>query len=138
VGFFSSILAVLAGLFGRQSGRHSRQVRYQALGESLEKRNSQSALSCGATVPDPSHHESGRSLRRAAEVHHLKVAETSLAGSTATTNPVPDDSGKLDPKDPGGIELVRTAASVKLDPKDPGGVELGWVDHAVVHRLRQN
>jgi hypothetical protein len=48
---------------------------------------------------------------------------------------IPADSGKLDPKDPGGVELAIPADSGKLDPKDPGGVELTWVDQAVVDRL---
>jgi hypothetical protein len=48
------------------------------------------------------------------------------------------DSGKVDPKDPGGVELARTAASVKFDPKDPGGIELDWVDHAAVGRLSRS
>jgi hypothetical protein len=48
------------------------------------------------------------------------------------------DPGKIDPKDPGGVELVRTTASVKLDPNDAGGVELDWVDHAAVDRLSRS
>ena len=39
---------------------------------------------------------------------------------------MPEDSGKIDPKDPGGVELVRPDDSGKIDPKDPGGVELDW------------
>jgi hypothetical protein len=168
------VLAILAGLFGCQSQHRRHRVGYQAVGEALETRNLQGALSSGVTVPGTSHHDGGMSLLGAVEVHHIKVSETKrhvtggssragvrvvyhpnaagVPGATATSSPDGSgrinpkdpggvelvqtaDPGKIDPKDPGGVELVRTTASVKLDPKDPGGVELGWVDQAVTERL---
>jgi hypothetical protein len=43
-------------------------------------------------------------------------------------------SGKIAPKDTGGVELTKAFGSSKLSPKDTGGVELTCVDPATIGR----
>jgi hypothetical protein len=168
------LLHELFGWSRSRSERRHRKVEYQLLSETLDTKSLPSPMGFGAVAPIASHHENGRSLHGPAEVHHVKAVHatkntsTSSAGvrvidhshnlgahsaapkitmsSTGSGKVDPRDdggvelaetsnSGKVDPRDNEGVELVRTATSGKVDPRDNEGVELGWVDQAVVERL---
>jgi hypothetical protein len=141
VRFLSRLVEVLVG---RRSEHRRRQVKYRPSGDALETRTLLSPLSLGPTARGFSHHEIGQSLLGAADVHHVKIVRAAdhvdastlaprviydpvvpgISGPAITADQNVSTPGKVDPKDPGGVELVQTADSGKIDPKDPGGVEL--------------
>jgi hypothetical protein len=98
--FQTALLAVLRELFGESTDRRTRRARFQPRGEALETINLQSALTSGATAPEPSHHKTGGVRIGSAEVYKLTMTP---------------DGGTLDPGDPGGVELARSAGAIRLE-----------------------
>jgi hypothetical protein len=141
---FSRLLLLVAEWFESKSEQSHGKVAYRPCGEVLETKKLQSSFSIGAAVPTLSRTANGQSLHGPAEVFDIKAAHAAKDNSDSSaavpvsyhshtlgaraadvaTSVSAQGSGKVDPLDPGGVELVRTADSGKVDPLDPGGVEL--------------
>ena len=149
--YLSNFLRRLAVSNVPTRARRRGRVEFRPAGLALENKTLQSQFQFGAQTLGPSLPGSERTLVANADVHKMTAVDvtnptggfTSAAGpgavrliahsqnggksgSTTAASAMPEDSGKIDPKDPGGVELVRPDDSGKIDPKDPGGVELDW------------
>ena len=146
----SIVVLFLAGCAGFRRSQRRARVAYRPCREMLETKTLQSQLLPGAHAVSASLHEHRKPVPGSAEIHSVKGRGATKVTDAATshahvhgTHPVKvahlvgagafvkfsvakaSTTAKLAPKDPGGIELVRTLGSVQLSPKDSDGVTLG-------------
>jgi hypothetical protein len=160
VSFLSKVLCFLCGCLSIKRVQHRSRVECQPACETLETKTVPSASSIGASALGLAQHVSmpvlataqvqlinamdataaGRALTAQPPAASIRIASqfTDHSGITAATAAATigkaNGSGKIAPKDTGGVELTKALGSSKLGPKDTGGVELSWVDYAVTGR----